>query len=62
MISREQLDQVIDRFSLEFLDEFEAAYKRLPTERELTLWRVGFIDGLNAVGEVLNANRKDMES
>lgn len=49
----EEMNKIIDRYMLNFLDEFEAAFKRLPDEQEKRLWMVGFIDGCEAIGEAI---------
>lgn len=60
MLTPEQMDKIIDQYSLRILDEYEAEYGKLPTDIELAMWRIGFVDGVSAIGEALLAQRVDI--
>lgn len=49
----DDVNKIIDAYSLRFLDEFEDAFGRLPNDEELTCWRAGFADGCFAIGTAL---------
>lgn len=53
MLNTEQIDKIIDRYALRFLDEFEEDMGKLPTDLELAIWRVGVIDGIEATQAAL---------
>ena len=61
-MNKETIDDTIDKYSLRFLDEFEEVHERLPSELEFTLWRVGFVDGLEAIREMLGVETPLRES
>lgn len=47
------INPIIDELSLRILDEFEAEYGRLPNDKELSMWRIGFLDGMEAIKQVI---------
>lgn len=61
MLSPDRMNKIIDQYSLRILDEYEAEYGRLPNDIELTMWRIGFIDGVTAIGEALFEQRIDIK-
>lgn len=61
-MNKEIINDTIDKYSLRFLDEFEEVHKRLPSDLEFTLWRVGFVDGLEAIREMLGVDTPLRES
>lgn len=60
MLSPDEMDKIIDKHLLRILDEYEDEYKRLPSETELLMWRVGFVDGIHAIGEALFMQQFDI--
>lgn len=49
MTYQEDLNKIIDSYLLRFLDEFEEAHGRLPSEQDRAVWMAGFIDGCYAI-------------
>ena len=49
----DEVNKIIDAYSLRFLDQFEEAFGRLPNDDELVCWRAGFADGCFAIGTAL---------
>jgi len=47
------VDKIIDKYALAFLDEFQEIFGYLPNDKELSLWKSGFMDGCNAIGEAI---------
>jgi len=46
-------DAIIDRYALNFLDEFQEIFGYLPNDKEFSLWKSGFMDGCSAIKEAL---------
>jgi hypothetical protein len=47
------VDKIIDKYALAFLDEFQEIFGYLPNDKELSLWKSGFMDGCNAIKETM---------
>jgi len=47
------IDKIIDKYALAFLDEFQEIFGYLPNDKELSLWKSGFMDGCNAIKEAM---------
>jgi hypothetical protein len=46
-----ELNHIIDVCMLEFLDDFEDEFGRLPSQIEKSLWMRGFIDACKSIQE-----------
>ena len=53
MIDKEKADKIIDSYALRFLDEYVGTYGVLPDANLVEVWRIGFIDGCQAVSDAL---------
>ena len=53
------VNQIIDQYLLNFLDEFENVFDRLPNDGEKALWSSGFLDGLYAMKEAMMFKKSD---
>lgn len=51
MLDSEDLNKILDLYMLEFLDDFEAEFGRLPTPMEKGLWMRGFVNACQAIQE-----------
>ena len=47
------VNNIIDKYALAFLDEFQEIFGYLPNDKELSLWKSGFMDGCNAIREAM---------
>jgi len=56
----EDENEVIDKYVLQFLDEFTSTFGHLPDEKEFGLWKIGFTDGCDAVREALEKRERDL--
>ncbi len=54
------VDNIIDKYALAFLDEFQEIFGYLPNDKELSLWKSGFMDGCNAIKEALENRVRDL--
>lgn len=54
------IDNIIDKYALAFLDEFQEIFGYLPNDKELSLWKSGFMDGCNAIKEALENRGRDL--
>ena len=54
------IDNIIDKYALAFLDEFQEIFGYLPNDKELSLWKSGFMDGCNAIKEAMENRARDM--
>jgi hypothetical protein len=64
MIDKEKADKIIDSYALKFLDEYVGTYGVLPDANLVEVWRIGFIDGCQAVSDamIINSLNKVYES
>lgn len=51
MLENEELNKILDLYTLEFLDDFEDEFDRLPTPMEKSLWMRGFVNACQAIQE-----------
>ena len=54
------VDKIIDKYALAFLDEFQEIFGYLPNDKELSLWKSGFMDGCNAIKEAMENRAGDV--
>lgn len=53
MISEDDMQSMIDKYFLSFLDDFEKTFQRLPSTLENNIWKMGFVDACEALYETM---------
>lgn len=53
------VNDILDRYLLRFLDNFEAIFERLPNNAEKALWSSGFLDGMYAMMDAIEIKKKE---
>jgi len=56
MIDKDKTDKIIDSYAARFLDDYVGTYGVLPDANLVEVWRMGFIDGCQAVSDALTKN------
>jgi hypothetical protein len=56
MIDKEKTNKIIDSYALRFLDDYVGTYGVLPDANLVEVWRMGFIDGCQAVSDAIVNN------
>lgn len=56
MIEPDKMDQILDQYMLDFLDGFQDALNRLPTDQERRIWMSGFVSGCLAIEEAVRTD------
>lgn len=53
MLDREEIEVILDKYMLDFLDVFQEEMERLPTDEERRIWMSGFIAGCMSIEEAV---------
>jgi hypothetical protein len=56
MIDKDKTNKIIDSYALRFLDDYVGTYGVLPDANLVEVWRIGFIDGCQAVSDAITGN------
>lgn len=56
MLDKENMNKIIDSYVLKFLDNYASTYGILPDTSLVEIWRLGFINGCQAVSDALIQN------
>jgi len=56
MIDQDKMGEIIDGYALKFLDDYASTYGLLPDPKLVEAWRLGFINGCQAVSDAMVKN------
>lgn len=57
MLSKDEMDSIIDKYMLIFLDDYISTFGYLPSEEIRRGWMAGFISGCESIAEALRINQ-----
>jgi len=57
MLSKEDMDSIVDKYMLVFLDDYISTFGYIPSEEIRRAWMVGFISGCESIADALRMNQ-----